>query len=279
MKQQIAQIGCTPWTLNGLYDRLIVSHYENNYGAAVRDLNAIRARLAELDLAAAPAHDVRALKREELTAMAAVALHELYFGNLGGDGSVLFTGSGDGTGLPTPIAMALEQDFGTSAAWQSEFIALAQALAGRSGWVVLSYGRADGRLSNQLIEDSTQSAIDAAPLLVLDMYEHAYQAEFGANPAAYIAAFLRNVDWMAVATRLKQATDRLQPLSKLTTDEISVEELTARRAAGERMQLIDARPRFSFSRSTDMIDGAIYRDPDRVYEWSSELAADEPVVV
>jgi Fe-Mn family superoxide dismutase len=219
------------------------------------------------------------LKREELMAMAAVALHELYFGNLGGDGSVLFTGSGDGTGLPKPIAMALEQDFGTSAAWQSEFIALAQALAGRSGWVVLSYGRADGRLSNQLIEDSTQSAIDAAPLLVLDMYEHAYQAEFGANPAAYIAAFLRNVDWMAVATRLKQTTDRLQPLSKLTTDEISVEELTARRAAGERMQLIDARPRFSFSRSTDMIDGAIYRDPDRVYEWSSELAADEPVVV
>jgi len=60
MKQQIAQIGCTPWTLNGLSDRLIVSHYENNYGSAVRDLNAVRDRLAELDLAAAPAHDVRA---------------------------------------------------------------------------------------------------------------------------------------------------------------------------------------------------------------------------
>ena len=60
MKQQIAQIGCKPWTLNGLSDRLIVSHYENNYGSAVRDLNAVRDRLAELDLAAAPAHDVRA---------------------------------------------------------------------------------------------------------------------------------------------------------------------------------------------------------------------------
>src|SRR5215204_5924427 len=130
-----------------------------------------------------------------------------------GDGSVLCTGPGDGTGLPKPIARALEQDFGSIAAWQSEFIALAQALAGRSAWVVLSYGRADGRLSNQLIEDSTQSAIDAAPLLVLDMFEHAYQAEFGANATAYIDAVLWNVNWTAVATRLKQATDRPVPVS------------------------------------------------------------------
>ena len=70
MKQQIAQIGCRPWTLNGLSDWLIVSHYKNNYGSAVRDLNAICERLAELDLGAALGHEVRALKREELAAMA-----------------------------------------------------------------------------------------------------------------------------------------------------------------------------------------------------------------
>src|SRR6267142_6906777 len=126
MKQNIAQIGCKPWTLNGLSDWLIVSHYENNYGSAVRDLNAIRERLAELDLAA-PAHAIRALKREELAAMGSATLHELYFGNLGGDGSVLFTGSGDGTGLPKLIAAAIEQHFGSVAAWQREFVALAQA--------------------------------------------------------------------------------------------------------------------------------------------------------
>ena len=51
MKQQIAQIGCKPWTLNGLSDRLIVTHYESNYGSAVRDLNMIRERLAEVDFA------------------------------------------------------------------------------------------------------------------------------------------------------------------------------------------------------------------------------------
>jgi superoxide dismutase, Fe-Mn family len=281
MKQQIAQIGCKPWTLNGLSDRLIVSHYENNSGPAVRDLNAIRDRLAELDFATTTAHEIRALKREELAAMSSIALHELYFGNLGGDGSVLFTGSGDGTGLPNTIATAFEQHFRSLFAWQREFIALAQALSGRSGWVVLTYSRQDGRIYNQLLEGDSQVAIDAAPLLVLDMYEHAYQAEFGANATAYIDAFLRNVDWSAVANRLKQATDRVVMLGaeKAAPDGITVEELAARRAAGESIQVIDARPRFHFSRSADMIDGAIYRDPDSVFEWASDLSSDKPVVV
>ena len=145
MKQQIAQIGCKPWTLNGLSDRLIVTHYESHYGSAVRELNTIRERLAEVDFGTASAHEVRALKREELAAMGSVMLHEQYFASLGGDGSVLFTGSGDGTGLPKAIGAAIEQQFGTVFAWQREFIALAEALIGRSGWVILSYGRTDGR--------------------------------------------------------------------------------------------------------------------------------------
>jgi superoxide dismutase, Fe-Mn family len=278
-QQQIAQIGCKPWTLNGLSDRLIVSHYENHYGAAVRDVNAVRERRAELDLATAPAPAVRALKREELAAMSSVTLHELYFGNLGGDGSVLFTGSGSGTGLPKQMAAAIEQHFGSVAGWQREFSALAHALSGRSGWLVLSYSRQDGRLANELLEDDSQFAVDAAPLLVLDMYEHAYQAEFGANATAYIDAFLRNVDWTTVSNRLKQATDRLPAVDSKAVDEISAEELAARRATGEPIQVIDARPRFHFSRSSDMIEGAVYRDPDRVHEWAPELAADTPVVV
>ena len=78
-----------------------------------------------------------------------------------------------------------------------------------------------------------------APLLVLDMYEHAYQAEFGANATAYVDAFLRNVDWPSVANRLKQATDRPVPVEKAIADGITVEELTARRAVGESIQIID----------------------------------------
>jgi superoxide dismutase, Fe-Mn family len=62
MQQHITPIPCTPWLLNGLSDRLIVSHYENHYGAAGVSLDAIRDRLAELDLATAPAHIGRALR-------------------------------------------------------------------------------------------------------------------------------------------------------------------------------------------------------------------------
>jgi Fe-Mn family superoxide dismutase len=67
--QHVAPIACKPWTLDGLPDDLIVSHYENNYGSAVRALNAVRDRLAGLDLATTPDYELRSLKREELAAM------------------------------------------------------------------------------------------------------------------------------------------------------------------------------------------------------------------
>jgi len=86
MDQEIAPIPVRPWTLNGMSERLIVSHYENNYGAAARTLNAVRSELATLD-ARSPGYRIRGLKREELIAMGSVALHELYFGNLGGEGN------------------------------------------------------------------------------------------------------------------------------------------------------------------------------------------------
>jgi len=77
MHQEVTPIPVRPWTLNGLSERLIVSHYEDNYGAAVRTLNAVRGELAGLD-AGAPGYRLRALKREELIAMGSVTLHELY---------------------------------------------------------------------------------------------------------------------------------------------------------------------------------------------------------
>ena len=88
MHHRILPIPCKPYTLNWLPERLIVSHYENNYGAAVRSLNAVRDRLAGMDPTASIAAEIRALKREELSAMASVVLHELYFANLSGGGKV-----------------------------------------------------------------------------------------------------------------------------------------------------------------------------------------------
>ena len=66
--------------------RLIESHYENNYGGALRRLNAITERLESLDFAKTPPYVVNSLKREELIALNSTLLHELYFASLGGDG-------------------------------------------------------------------------------------------------------------------------------------------------------------------------------------------------
>ena len=283
MQRRITPMACKPWTLNGLSDRLIVGHYENNYGAAVRSLNSIWGRLAELDAARTPDYEIRALKQAELSAMGSVALHELYFGSLGGDGAVLFTGSGSGTKLDGSVSAALAQNFSSLAAWQRDFVVLANALGSGSGWAVLTFSRQDGKLYNQLAFDDSQALLDAVPLLVLDMYEHAYQMEFGANAAAYIEAFMRNVDWTAVANRLKQATDRAALVPANSSGDsgasISAEELVAQRATGASLQIIDARPRFHLSRSADMMQGAVYRDPERVHEWAAELSTDTPVVV
>src|SRR5438552_15022287 len=86
MPYAIAPIGCRPWLLNGLSDRLIVSHYENNYGGAVRRLNAITERLASLDFATVPEFQIAGLKRDELVALNSRARHDLYFASLAGEG-------------------------------------------------------------------------------------------------------------------------------------------------------------------------------------------------
>ena len=79
-------ISFKPPRLNGLSARLIASHYENNYGGAVRRLNAIRGDLADLDPASAPGFRLNGLKREELIATNSMLLHEAYFDSLGEGG-------------------------------------------------------------------------------------------------------------------------------------------------------------------------------------------------
>jgi superoxide dismutase, Fe-Mn family len=272
MQQEITPIAVRPWTLNGISERMLVSHYENNYGGAVRTLNAVRADLATLD-AGAPGYRLRALKREELIAMGSVTLHELYFGNLGGEGNK----------VPDQARSILEEHFGSVAVWRREFVGTARSLAGGSGWVLLTYSRRQRRFWNQVATNHSQAAVDAAPVLVLDMYEHAYHMDFGANATAYIDAFMRNIDWAAVIHRMDAVrADRSLPLedpSDKALPSLSVEELAAQLAKGEPVQVLDARPRHHISRTVDLMEGAIWRDPDRVDEWIGELAPDRPVAV
>src|SRR5436309_14924275 len=86
MEYAIRKLPFDPGKINGLSEKLLVSHHENNYGGAVKRLNAITAQLAALDVATAPVFVVNGLKREELIAANSMIIHELYFDGLAGEG-------------------------------------------------------------------------------------------------------------------------------------------------------------------------------------------------
>src|SRR5262249_25782726 len=274
MRLEIAPIAVRPSMLNGLSEQMVVGHYENTYGNAVRTLNAVCGELATLD-AGTPPYRLRSLKREELSLMGSVALHELYFANLGGyrrAGPNSGLGRPDWHEVPDAFTAGIAADFGSADAWRREFVGTAQSLAGGSGWVLLTYSRRQKRFWNQIATDDTQAAVDAAPVLVLDMYEHAYQVDFGANATAYIDAFIRNINWEAVLKRI-EAVRNDQPLPNedpsWTTDmpSLSVEELAEQIANGSGVQIVDARQRNHMSRYVDLMAGATWRDPDPVRGW------------
>jgi Fe-Mn family superoxide dismutase len=173
-----------PKHVNGLSEKLLTSHYENNYTGAVKRLNAITAQLAELDFAKAPNFVVNGLKREQLIAMNSMILHEIYFDCLAGSGAP----SG-------ALAQALARDFGGLERWKSEFSAIGKAEGGGSGWVILAYSPRDKRLVNQWAADHTTTLADGRPILVLDMYEHAYHMDYGAKAGAYVDAFMEGIKW------------------------------------------------------------------------------------
>src|SRR5215469_16147607 len=123
MPYTIRPLPFKPHRLDGLSERLVVSHYENNYGGALRRLNAITARLAGLDWTHAPVFEINGLKREELIAAGSVILHEIYFDSLRGEGDKSPSGLIE---PPDELAAALERDFGSVAAWRAEFTAIAK---------------------------------------------------------------------------------------------------------------------------------------------------------
>src|SRR6202008_2695847 len=229
MRYQLKQIHCRPGTLSYLSVKLTESHYENNYGGAVRRLNAITEQLESLDFEKTPAHVLNGLKREQLVALNSTLLHELYFASMGGDGQ------------PTKaMSEILARDFGSFDRWRAEFRAMGYALGGGSGWVLLAYVPRDGRLINQYAAEHSQAVASGVPILALDMYEHAYHMDFGANARAYVDTFLRNVDWPALELRYEDAQKSLppRPLEQPEFGDIpgiGVEEVKAMMASGQKV--------------------------------------------
>jgi Fe-Mn family superoxide dismutase len=173
-----------PKSIAGISEKVLVSHYENNYVGAVKRLNAIGTQLADLDFAKAPNFVINGLKREELIASNSMILHEIYFDGLGGGGSAR-----------GPLIEAIVRDFGSMERWRAEFSAMGKAEGGGSGWVILSYSPRDKRLVNQWAADHTTTLAGGRPVLVLDMYEHAYHMDYGAAAARYVDIYMEAIKW------------------------------------------------------------------------------------
>jgi Fe-Mn family superoxide dismutase len=190
---EIKPLPFDPAKLAGLSERLLKSHWENNYAGAVRALNNVRDRLTVLRADKdAPAYLYGNLKREELIRRGSMVLHELYFANLGGSGRP-----------GGALAEALKNSFGSAEAWEDDFRKTAASLFGGSGWTVLAWNQHTRELHNYWASDHSQSAVMGTPLLVLDLYEHAYHIDFGAAAARYVDAFFGNVRWDEVQRRLE----------------------------------------------------------------------------
>ena len=180
-----------PAKLNGISEKLITSHHDNNYAGAVKALNLVENHLAEaVKNTDIPPYIYGELKREELIRTGSVVMHEKYFANLGGNGKA------DGT-----VRKLVEQNWGSFEAWDMEFRRIANALSGGSGWTVLAYNNHTKELHNYWMADHSTSPAFSTPILVLDMYEHAYQMDYGAAAAKYIDAFMTNVNWDEVNKR------------------------------------------------------------------------------
>jgi Fe-Mn family superoxide dismutase len=187
MSYAIKPLSCDPSRVRGMSERLIVSHYENNYCGAVKRLNLIEEQLAGLDPATAPGYMLNGLKREELVATNSMILHELFFDGLGEAGEP-----------GAALREALAHDFGSYARWRAEFVAMGKALGGGSGWVLLAWSPRDRRLVNQWASDHCHTLAGGTPILALDMYEHSYHMDFGAKAAGYVDAFMDAVQWKNV---------------------------------------------------------------------------------
>jgi superoxide dismutase, Fe-Mn family len=257
MDVRLQDLPFDPADLHRLSPQLITSHHQNNYGGAVKRLNAIRNQLAATAFTTAPGFQLNGLKREELIATNSMLLHELYFASLGGDG----------VAMEPAMKLALDANFGRFERWREEFTAMGKALGGGSGWVLLVFQPREGTLVNQWAADHTHALAGGVPLLALDMYEHAYHMDYGAAAGAYVDAFMANIDWAAIYGRYQQAVHAASEPFSVGGDDM-----------GDAL-VLDVRRAGIFEQARTMIPGARWCDPAVVSSWATELPTDKDVVV
>ncbi|OHA08271.1 MAG: hypothetical protein A3B37_02800 [Candidatus Sungbacteria bacterium RIFCSPLOWO2_01_FULL_59_16] len=180
--------------LDGISEKQLKEHHDVLYVGYVKKWNEIQERIKTADRANPNGtfSELRELKLEETFALNGIKLHEGYFDNM------VLGGSAPAGALPQWIT----EDFGSYETWLEEFKALGVAAR---GWVVLAMDLDDGRLYNILCDSHNQGGVwNAAALLIMDVYEHAYFLDFATARKAYIDVFVRNIDWTAVEAAVER---------------------------------------------------------------------------
>ncbi len=179
--------------LVGISKKTIENHYEKLYFGYVNKWEEIQKQLEVVDFLTANASysNLRELKIEESFVMNAIILHEAYFDILGGKG------------IPQgEIVPFIERDFGSIQEWLEEYKSLGSC---SRGWVVLGYDFNDGKLKNIILDShNLYGLVGFAPIVVMDMYEHAYFIDFGADKKSYIETFFKNIDWQSVNAKFQK---------------------------------------------------------------------------
>jgi len=179
--------------MKGFSETLLNNHF-TLYQGYVTNTNKLLDTLATMlkdDKAGTP--EYAELKRRMGFEFNGMRLHEYYFENLGGKGALDKSGK---------LGKKLAEEFGSYEDWEKDFRATA-AMRG-IGWTILYQDNLTGRLINQWInEHETGHPAGCAPILVLDVFEHAFMIDYGLKRADYIAAFFNNINWSAAEARLK----------------------------------------------------------------------------
>src|SRR5262245_40748280 len=181
--------------IKGLSENQLKAHF-TLYQGYVKKLNEIDSKLATVDKSAPnySYNEYSELKRREPVAYNGTFLHELYFDNLGGEGST----------PPEPFKKAVVDSFGS---WDNYILDVKAACGSAHGWVLTTFGYGDMRVRNNLVSSEHHVGLfpDSQIFVAIDCWEHAYFMDYGTKKPDYVAAVLASLNWNTVGERIKMS--------------------------------------------------------------------------
>ncbi|MBI2666576.1 superoxide dismutase [Candidatus Woesearchaeota archaeon] len=170
----------------GFSDTLLKNHFTLYQGYVTNTNKLMDTLMQMLKESKAGTPEFAELKRRFGWEFNGMRMHELYFGNMTKGGKTL--------ALHSPLAKALIEQFGSLENWETAFKAVGTMRG--IGWVVLSYDKVGKKFFNLWInEHDVGHLVGTTPLLIMDVFEHAYMVDYGLKKADYIAAFFKAIDW------------------------------------------------------------------------------------